>query len=121
MLGSLAAAYAQSPRRVGPLGGPALYGVSGVPGDGPYVEVWALVEGGVVVRAAHRTPGCPSSTAAAEALCALAEGREAARVASLTAADLQAVLGGLPDGKGHWAGMAVEAMRTALQAARGEE
>jgi NifU-like protein involved in Fe-S cluster formation len=93
----------------------ASYGVSGVPGDGPYVEVWARLEDGVVREAAFRTPGCPSSTAAASVLCGLAEGREADRLAGLTAEDLLRVLGGLPEGKEGYANMSVEAMRMAIR------
>jgi NifU-like protein involved in Fe-S cluster formation len=114
MLTDLGALHVQSPRNVGPLEGPCAYGVSGVPGDGPYVEIWAEVADGVVRRAAYRTYGCPSSVAAASVLCELAIGRDASRVASLEAGDLLAVLGGLPEGKGHLAAMAVEAMKAAL-------
>lgn len=112
-LSPIAADHVHRPRHRGPLEN-AAYGVSGVPGDGPYVEIWARVESGVVREAAFRTPGCPSSTAAASMLCELAEGREAARVASLTGEDLLAVLGGLPEGKGSYAEMSVEAMRRAI-------
>ena len=119
MFGPLAAAQIQNPRHVGPLGGPCLYGVSGVPGDGPYVEIWARVEDGILREAAYRSPGCPSSTAAAGVLCEISIGREVERVLSLDASDLMIVLGGLPEGKGHWTARAVEAMRNAL--GEGEE
>ena len=113
MLSPLAADHVHRPRHRGPLED-ASYGVSGVPGDGPYVEIWTRVEGGVVARAAFRTPGCPSSTAAASVLCGLAEGREATRVMELTGEDLLKVLGGLPEGKEMYANMSVEAMKRAI-------
>jgi NifU-like protein involved in Fe-S cluster formation len=113
MLSPLAADHIHHPRHRGPLVD-ASYGVSGVPGDGPYVEIWARVEDGIVREAAFRTPGCPSSTAAASMLCELAEGREAARVVELTGEDLLTVLGGLPEGKGDYARMSVEAMNRAV-------
>lgn len=114
MLSPLAADHVHRPRNRGPLEG-ASYGVSGSPGDGPYVEVWARTEGGVVREAAFRTPGCPSSTAAASLLCELAAEREAKKVADLTGEDLLRLLGGLPEGKEKYATMSVEAMRAALR------
>lgn len=115
MFGPLAAAQIQNPRHVGPLEGPASYGVCGVPGDGLYAEVWTLVEDGVVRKAAYRTHGCASSVAACGVLCEISMGREVARVLALDASDLLAVLGGLPEGKGHFAQMAIDAMRSALR------
>jgi len=114
MLSPLAADHVQRPRNRGPLEN-ASYGVSGTPGDGPYVEIWARVEGGVIREAGFRTPGCPSSTAAASMLCELAKGREAARVLELTGEDLERLLGGLPEGKGDYARMSVEAMTKAIK------
>lgn len=114
-LSPLAADHVQRPRHRGPLQD-AAYGVSGSPGDGPYVEVWARVEGGVVREAAFRTPGCPSSTASASLLCELATGRDVDRVRDLTGEDLLRILGGLPEGKESYARMSVEAMRSALGA-----
>ncbi len=113
VLSPLAADHVHRPRHRGPLED-AAYGVSGSPGDGPYVEIWARVENGTVREAAFRTPGCPSSTAAASLLCEIAAGREAARVADLTGDDLLRLLGGLPEGKEAYAGMSVEALRHAL-------
>lgn len=113
VLSSLAADHVHRPRHRGPLED-AAYGVAGSPGDGPSVEVWARVEGGVVREAAFRTPGCPSSTAAASLLCEIAKGREAMKVADLTGEDLLRLLGGLPEGKEGYATMSVRAMRAAL-------
>lgn len=115
MLSPLAAAYAQSPRYAGPIQEPCLYGVGGVPGDGPYVELWLLVRDGVIIQAAYRTPGCPSSMAVGGVLCALVEGRDMDRVKSLSTADLQAMVGSLPEGKGHFIDLAVAALHTALK------
>lgn len=120
MFGPLAAAQIQNPRHVGPLEGPVRYGVSGVPGDGPYAEIWVDVQDGVVRKATYRTHGCPSSVAACGVLCEISTGREVSRVLDLDANDLLVVLGGLPEGKGHFAGMAIDAMRSALRSEEGE-
>lgn len=114
MLSPLAADHVHRPRHRGPLES-ASYGVSGVPGDGPYVEIWVRLENGRILEAAFRTPGCPSSTAAASMLCELATGREAIKMGDLTEEDLLTVLGGLPEGKGDYVRMSIEAMRAAIR------
>lgn len=113
MLSSRVAEYVQHPRNIGPLEG-ARYGVSGVPGEGPHVEVWIRIEGGLIVEAAYRTHGCPASIASGSCLCDLIRGRTPERARLLTADDLRLVLGGLPDGRGHFADMAIQAMAYAL-------
>lgn len=114
MLSSLAADHVQRPRNQGPLEG-AAYGVSGDPGDGPWIEIWLRVEGDRIVDAAYRTHGCPSSIASGSVLCDLVRGRTLAQAMSLEAHDLLVVLGELPEGKGHFPSMAVEALRRAQQ------
>lgn len=106
--------HVQNPRFRGPLMS-GLYGVEGVPGDGLYVEIWVKTDSGTVVDAAFRTPGCPSSTAAASVLCQMIITRDVARVLSFTAEDLLGVLGGLPEGKEMYANMSIGAMLKALQ------
>jgi len=115
VLSDLAARYVQTPRNVGPLAPPARYGVSGTPGDGPSVQVWLRIKDGVIEDAAARTHGCPSSIACAGLICDLIRGRTVEQALLLTAEDLTTVLGGLPDGKGYLAGMAVEAVRRAIE------
>ena len=50
-------------------------------------------------------------------LCDLVRGRTTAQALLVTGEDLRIILGGLPEGKGHFADMAVEALRRALEAA----
>ena len=114
MLNRLAADHVQRPRNIGPMEGVARYGVSGVPGDGPSMEIWLRLSGDLITDAAYRTHGCPSSIASGSCLCDLVRGRSVERARLLTANDLRLVLGGLPEGKGHFADMAVQAMNQAL-------
>lgn len=113
MLSEIAQKVLSGPLHRGPMDGATHYGVSGSPGNGPYVEIWLLVEGGLIRQAAFKTPGCPSSTAAAGVLCTLISGRELERAMTLTTQNLLAVLGGLPEGRGHYADMCIEAMNSA--------
>ena len=78
------------------------------------MQIWLIVEGGVIRQAAFKSPGCPSSTAAAGVLCTLISGREVAKALELTSQDLVAVVGDLPEGKGHYVDRAVKALRIAL-------
>src|SRR5580693_3796419 len=79
-----------------------------------HVQLWLVVEGDVIRQAAFRSPGCPSSSAVGEVLCSLISGRRADKVAELTADELMAVIGGLPEGKGHYMDRAIRALRAAL-------
>lgn len=113
MLSSLASTHVQAPRNIGPLDG-ARYGVSGEPGEGPWIEVWLRVEGARIADAAYRCHGCPSAIASGSVLCDLVRGRTLEAAARLEISDLLIVLGDLPPGKGYLAAMAVEALYKAM-------
>lgn len=114
MISEIAMTLVRSGQFVGPLGSATHYGVSGTPGDGPSIEIWLSIRSGTVESAAYRTHGCPSSQASAAMACRLIKGRTTDEVGRLTGEDLLLILGGLPEGKGHFAGMAADAVRSAL-------
>jgi len=114
MLSALAADHVQRPRNLGPLPD-AQYGVSGEPGEGPWVEIWVRLDGSLIVNAAYRTHGCPSSIASASMVCDLIRGRPVELALRLEPGDLLTLLGELPPGKSHFARMAVEAMNMAVK------
>jgi len=114
VLSELALRFVNGPLNRGPLDGATHYGHSDQPGDGPYVQIWLIVEGGVIRQAAFKCPGCPSSTASAGVLCALISGREVEKALALTPGDLLAVVGTLPEGKGHYIERTIRALRAAL-------
>jgi len=115
MLSSFAIDHLQRPRHRGPLEGANRYGVEGVPGDGPYVQLWLIVDGDVIKQAAFKTPGCPSSTVSASVMCQLITGREVEKARLLTGDDLLVILGGLPEGKEDHAFRCIEALNAALE------
>jgi len=84
-------------------------------GEGPYVQIWLIVMDGVIREAAFKCPDCPSSTASAGVLCALVRGRPVEKALALNSEDLLAVVGGLPDGKGHYVDRAIRAMQLAVK------
>ncbi len=64
MCSDLAQEHIANPRNPGPLSGATHKGVSGIPGEGPYMILWLLVQGGAIVRAAFQTYGCAAAVAA---------------------------------------------------------
>ena len=121
MMTELAQRYVQGPLMRGPLEGATHFGESDPRGDGPYMQIWLIIEEGSILKAAYRSPGCPSSSACGGVLCALVTGREVARALSLTVQDLLNVIGELPEGKGHYAERAIRALQAAADSPMAEE
>lgn len=124
-----------NPAHIGPLEGATHCGVAGVPGDGPYMQLWLecreqgkreqergksgerdapAADEAVIVRAAFKTFGCPSATAAGSMMSALLTGMPVEKARLLTAADLLLVLGGLPEGREFCATLAIDSLTDAL-------
>ncbi len=114
-LSEFALRFVHGPLNRGPLDGATHYGESDQPGEGPYVQIWLIVQGGVIREAAFKSPGCPSSTAASGVLCSLITGREVSKALALEPADLLAAVGELPEGKGHYVDRALKALRLAVE------
>lgn len=114
MLSAVAVEHLQSPRNVGPLPDATGRGTVGEPGEGPFTSIWLSVVDRRIARAAYKTHGCPSSVAAASMTAQLVTGRSLEEAALLTRDDLILVLGGLPEGKGHFADFAISALNAAL-------
>jgi NifU-like protein involved in Fe-S cluster formation len=93
------------------------FGTCGCRGEGPYVEIWLDIEGDTIKRAAYRTPGCPSSIAAASVACQIITARTREQALRLNPEDLLLILGGLPEGKEPFATMSVTAVEAALASA----
>ena len=110
MLSEFALRFVQSPLHRGPLEGATHSGESNTPGEGPYVQIWLIVKGDVIQQAAFKSPGCPSSTACGGVLCALITGRSLEAALKLEMKDLLALVGELPEGKGHYAERAIKAL-----------
>ncbi len=92
------------------------HGIGGVPGDGPYVQIWLIIEGDLIMKASYECNGCPSSVAASSMAAQLLIGRTMDKAVLLESHDLIVVLGGLPEGKGYYADLAVQALQNALNA-----
>ena len=62
-------------KNIGPLDPPARYGVSGVPHDGPWIELWVRVERDSISQALYCSHGCPVAVACGSMICDLVRGR----------------------------------------------
>ena len=90
-------------------------GQVGFPGEGPFMIFYLKMgEGGKIERASFETYGCPSAIGCGSWLTRWVEGKTADEVLALTSDELMLVLGGLPLGKEHNAGRAIESLRHAL-------
>ncbi|MCW5944041.1 MAG: iron-sulfur cluster assembly scaffold protein [Fimbriimonadaceae bacterium] len=103
-----------SPRNVGEFQGANRHGQVGMPGCGPYVDLWLRIDGDTISRASYRTYGCPAAVACASLVAEILHGWSVGQARALEARDIEVLLGGLPEGKGHCPEMAIEALRDAL-------
>lgn len=114
MFGPIAADHIARPRNAGSLEDATHFGQCGIPGEGPYVQVWLKVEDGRIIRASQQTNGCPAQIASASVTSQLLVGRTLEQARLIEPKDILLILGGLPDGKDHCPEMAVSALRKAL-------
>lgn len=114
MLSEMALSHVHTPRNCGPLENATHYGQSGVPGEGPYVQMWLDVENDTISKAAYKCNGCPSMIASSSVTAQILTGRTTAQALLLEPKDLILILGGLPDGKESCAEKAVAALRNAI-------
>jgi len=115
MAGTATAEIAKKTAKIGSLEEATHVGTVGEPGEGAYVRIWLVVEGEKIAEASYMTHPCPSCALAAAMLVTLATGRSIDQAMLITGRDVETVLGGLPEGRGHFADMAVSALRNALE------
>jgi nitrogen fixation NifU-like protein len=106
------------PRNCGKLTEPTAEGRSGRPGQGNYMVVQILVQGGRIADVAFQTYGCPGAIACGSAATELAGGKTLEEAALISRDDIDAHLGGLPLGKGHCANLGAAALRDAVRRAQ---
>lgn len=103
--------YFRDPKRVGVLPPPALRVEVMNPICGDILRLCALVEDGRIISTAFQAKGCTASIAAGAVLAEWAEGRTLAEVGTLSAAEVEELLDGLPNESKHAAALAVDAAR----------
>ncbi len=101
----------RNPRNVGELPPPAITVEVSNPICGDILRLSALIENGRVARSGFKVRGCTASIAAGSALTELIAGRDQAGLKHLTAADVEAAVGGLSNESKHAAALCVDAIR----------
>jgi NifU-like protein involved in Fe-S cluster formation len=105
-----------NPRNAGPLAGATHIGTAGDPGRGPFVKLFIRLDGGTVADIAFQTYGCAAAIASCSKLTEMVKGKTIKEALAITPDALLAALGGLPLGKRHCPGLAVDALANALAA-----
>ena len=103
--------YFREPKYVGVLVPPALQVEVMNPICGDILRLSVLVEDGRVVKAAFQAKGCAAAIAAGAALSEWAIGKTIENLAEITAAQVEALLDGLPNESKHAAALAVDAAK----------
>lgn len=91
-----------------------LEGRHGSPGGGPYIILRFAVWGDRVISTDFECNGCPAAQMASAGVATFAKGRSLDQLSRLDSNDLLTLIGGLPEGKEQYAGMAIEALRGLL-------
>ncbi len=89
-------------------------GASGTRGGGRYVILRLFVADGHIQDCSFESNGCPFAHLAVGGLVTFIKGRRPEQAALVDPTDLLLLIGGLPDGKGYYADMAVEALQNAV-------
>jgi nitrogen fixation NifU-like protein len=105
-----------NPRNVGELLDADAVGTAGTPGRGNYLVLYLKLAEGCITDCGFLTYGCPPAIAAGSVLTELLKGMPTEQARNISAADIEAALGGLPLGKKHCAALAAEALKGALDA-----
>lgn len=103
-----------NPRNVGKLEDADAIGTAGTPGRGNYMVLYFKLDGDVISECSFQTFGCAPAIAAGSVVTELAKGKRVEEALALTSEELDEALGGLPLGRKHCAGLAVEALRAGL-------
>lgn len=111
----LARDHIENPRSCGEMPGATHYGVAGVPGDGPFVELWFALESETIKDASYRTYGCPTSIASAGIATTLLRGKTKSVALSFSESDLHVLVGEIPEGKGDCPGRVISAIQDAFK------
>jgi len=103
------------PKTQGTLAEADVQGSDGVQGEGPFMHMYLKFAGEVIEAARFETYGCPYAVACGSWVTQWVAGRSVAQALLLEQGDLIRLLGGLPLGKEHCAGLAVNSLRDGLR------
>jgi NifU-like protein involved in Fe-S cluster formation len=94
-----------------------LSGKANGPGGAGFVRLHLIVDGDRIAFATWESNGCPAAHKASNGLATFLRGRTLEQASKIDPDDLLIFIGCLPDGKGQYATVAVDALKDALQKA----
>lgn len=106
------------PRNAGEIAGATAVVEMTNPICGDLIKLWAVVADGKISEAKFKTQGCIPAVACASWLAGALVGKSLAQLDSITAAQIEAALGGLPPASRHAAALAAGALKRLLQVLR---
>jgi nitrogen fixation NifU-like protein len=112
-------AHFRDPRNVGELPAPAITVEVTNPACGDILRLSATVDAGCIGETRYRVRGCTASIAAGSALTEMMAGQQLATLKSISTADIEERLGGLPAASKHAAALCIDGLRALLKSAAG--
>jgi nitrogen fixation NifU-like protein len=109
----------RDPRHVGELPPPAVTIEVSNPACGDILRLSAAFDGDGIAEARYRVRGCTASIAAGSALAEMITGQPRAALLSISAADIEERLGGLPAASKHAAALCLDGLRALLKVMSG--
>jgi nitrogen fixation NifU-like protein len=106
------------PRNRGTLDYPNGTGVSGVPGQGPFIVIQLACTHDVISQARFNSHNCGVTVATGSVLTELIQNRRLDYAMQLSSSDIETALGGIPVDKRHVPEGAIAALRQAIAEAR---
>jgi nitrogen fixation protein NifU and related proteins len=105
----------RDPRHVGELPPPAITIEVTNPACGDILRLSAVTDGERIADVRYRVRGCTASIAAGSALTEMMLGQTTSSLASISTADIEARLGGLPLASKHAAALCVDGLRALMK------
>ncbi|MBU1136773.1 iron-sulfur cluster assembly scaffold protein [Patescibacteria group bacterium] len=105
----------QNPKNMGKMNHPDSIGEAGNSQCGDTMKIYLKIEDGKIKDISFETMGCVSAIATSSMITELAKGKTLAEAEKITYQDVVNELGQLPPVKIHCAGMAVEALKKAIE------
>jgi len=95
-------------------------GNGGVPGEGPYISLTATLEAGLFHHVSCTCNGCATAVKMCDTLSKLVAGRSAEHLQDLNDRDMLVLFPDVPDGKGFYRNLALEAVLSLCRAGNAE-
>ncbi len=107
------------PRNVGEIAGATAAVEITNPVCGDLMKLWVVAQEGKIADARFQTQGCIPAVACGSWLAETLVGKSFPELASITAEQIEAALGGLPSASRHASALAADALKRLLEALRG--